>query len=139
MMYAAILSVADNRVAKYAEFETKKEANAHVAAHAERWPDAFVVKAPEGNVADWWVEGRTVTVQPPAPPRRMIRKSIVEQRLRAAGKMDAAFALLLKSGDAWTRWYSREHPDVYADDPESLALLEAIGADAETIMAPSLA
>lgn len=68
MGYIAIMKVEDNRVAKYAEFKTGEDAQAHIIAHAERWPDAFVVAKPSGNFADWWIDGKTLSVSP-APAR----------------------------------------------------------------------
>jgi len=135
MTYVAIMSVVENRVAKYAEFDTKAAASAHVSAHADRWPDAFVVKAPSEHVLEWWVEGQTVTVVVPEPPRRMVRKSLVQQRLIDADKMDDAYALLTTMPSAFARWFAPDRPEVYADDPDALALLAAIGADPEVIMA----
>jgi hypothetical protein len=71
-----------------------------------------------------------------APPRRMLRKSTVQQRLIDVGLMDAAHAALWADKAAYARWFVSDHPKVNADDPEALALLEAIGADPDVIMAP---
>ena len=68
--------------------------------------------------------------------RRKVRKDIVQQRLIDAGKMDAAYAALTTMPTEFARWFAPGHPEVYADDPDALALLAAIEADAETIMAP---
>jgi len=68
--------------------------------------------------------------------RRMVRKSLVKQRLIDLGLMDAAFAALVSQPVAFARWFDMDYPEVYADDPDALALLEAIGAIAEEIMAP---
>jgi hypothetical protein len=73
--------------------------------------------------------------EPPAP-RRQVQKALVEQRLIEAGLMDAAFAALSSSGVLFARWYSRISDSVFFDDPDALALLDAIGADPEVIMAP---
>lgn len=72
---------------------------------------------------------------PTARPKR--RKSTIQLRLIAAGKMEEAFALLTLNPVLFARWFSPdpEHYYVYADDPEALALLQAIKADAKTIMA----
>jgi len=72
----------------------------------------------------------------PPEPRRQVPKAIVEQRLIEAGLMDAAFAALSSSGVLFARWYSRISDAVFFDDPDALALLNAIGADADEIMAP---
>ena len=68
--------------------------------------------------------------------RRMVRKSVVQARLIAAGKMDAAYAALTSNSAYFARWFAPDQPEVYADDPDALTLLEAIGADAEAVMAP---
>ncbi len=68
--------------------------------------------------------------------RRKVRKSIVQARLIEAGKMDAAYTALMASPIYFARWFAPDHPEVYADDPDALMLLAAIGADPETIMAP---
>lgn len=72
----------------------------------------------------------------PIAARRMIRKSIVQQRLIGAGLMEAAYAALTSQPVAFARWFAPDHPEVYADDPDALALIAALGADAETVMAP---
>jgi CTP:molybdopterin cytidylyltransferase MocA len=68
--------------------------------------------------------------------RRKVRKSVVQARLIAAGKMDAAYAALTQMPAAFARWFAPDRPEVYADDPDALALLAAIGADPEEIMGP---
>lgn len=68
--------------------------------------------------------------------RRKIRKSVVQARLIEAGKMDAAYEALTKMPSAFARWFASDRPEVFADDPDAIALLQAIGADAKTIMAP---
>jgi hypothetical protein len=73
---------------------------------------------------------------PPAPPRRMIRKSLVQQRLIDAGLMDDAYAALMAHPASFARWFAPDHPRVYADDVDAIALLAAIGANAEVILAP---
>lgn len=68
--------------------------------------------------------------------RRKVLKSTVVARLIGAGKIDAAFAALQANKGAFARWFSPDHPAVYADDPDALALLAAIQADPAVIMAP---
>jgi len=71
-----------------------------------------------------------------AQNRRKVRKSVVKQRLIEAGLMDAAYALLTAQPVAFARWFDMDYPEVYFDDPDALALLDAIGAAPEVIMAP---
>lgn len=72
---------------------------------------------------------------PPPPPRRMVPKSTIVTRLNTAGKLSAASSAL--NADLYTRerWYAPDKPALYFDDPEALALLQAIGADPAVIMA----
>lgn len=67
--------------------------------------------------------------------RPMVRKSTVQARLIATGKMEAAYAALTSNPVYFARWFAPDHPEVYCDDPDALMLLAAIGADAEIIMA----
>lgn len=68
--------------------------------------------------------------------RRKIKKSVVSARLIEAGKMSAAFQVLNSNPTYFARWFVPDRPYVYADDPDALLLLRAIGADADVIMAP---
>jgi hypothetical protein len=72
----------------------------------------------------------------PEAPRRMVRKSLVQQRLIDAGLMDRAYLVLTSQPAAFARWFAPDHPEVYADDPDALAMLAAIGAVPAVIMAP---
>lgn len=67
--------------------------------------------------------------------RRKIRKSVVQARLIDAGLMDAAKAALESNSTYFARWFAPDQPEVYADDPDALALLAAIWADPEEVMA----
>lgn len=162
MTYAAIMSVADNRVAKFKEFETRKEANAHVAAFAEKWPDAFVTKAPAANVSDWWVDGKSVTVVPTVPPLALYQEAIsnhVNAAARARRYDDAvSLASYVNStipqwaaeATAFVAWRDAVWAYAYAEldkveagqrpvptVAEFLEELPAIGADVEAIRAPA--
>lgn len=79
-----------------------------------------------------WVQGWKLE----DAPRRMVRKSIITARLIEAGKMAAAYAALTSNPDNFARWIAADRPAIYADDPDALALLNAIGADVKTVMAP---
>lgn len=72
-------------------------------------------------------------LNPSAPPRLVLKRVIVD-RLYAAGKLEAARAAL-DAQPLYTRerWNSRD--SVYATDPDTIALLKAIGADADAILA----
>ena len=70
--------------------------------------------------------------------RRMVAKSAIVERLHnypGGEKLTAAQAALNANAYNRERWYAPDKPGVYADDPEVLALLTAIGVDPEIILA----
>jgi len=71
----------------------------------------------------------------PHPPKRTVLKSVIVARLIAAGLVAAARAALEADAAAWGRWVASDRPAVNCDDPDALALLAAIGADPDAIMA----
>jgi len=72
----------------------------------------------------------------PLPPRRMVPKSLVTQRVIDAGKIDQAMALLQMDWAKFARWVAPDQPAVYFDDPDTLAMLDVLELDPEGIMAP---
>lgn len=72
----------------------------------------------------------------PHPPKRQVLKSVIIARLIAAGKIGAAKAALDADASAYARWWAPDRPAINCDDPDALALLAAIDADAEGVMAP---
>ena len=71
----------------------------------------------------------------PHPPKRTVLKSVIVSRLIATEKIVAAKSALEADPAAWARWVAPDRPAINHDDPDALALLAAIGADAEAIMA----
>lgn len=70
----------------------------------------------------------------PKPQPRLVPKRVIIDRLYAAGKLEVAKAALdAQSLYTQERWNSRE--SIYATDPDTIALLTAIGADPEKILA----
>lgn len=65
---------------------------------------------------------------------RLVLKRVIVDRLYAAGKLAAARAAL-DAQPLYTRerWNSRDA--IYANDPDTIALLKAIGADVEATLA----
>lgn len=82
----------------------------------------------QGNAPDPYVA--------PEPPRRLVAKSLIVERLNAAGKLPLVKAALDANLYARERWYAADKPAVYVNDPEVLGLLTAIGADPDVILAP---
>jgi hypothetical protein len=84
------------------------------------------------------IDGRAVEsyeVEDIPAQRRLVRKSTITARLIAAGKMEAAHAALMASPINFARWIAADRPAIYFDDPDAIALLTAIEADVEAIMA----
>jgi hypothetical protein len=75
---------------------------------------------------------------PPPPedqPRSMVAKSVVQSRIIDAGKMADAKALLDANPVYFARWFAPDHPSVYCDDPDAMALVTALGLDPTVILA----
>ncbi|CAI2935005.1 hypothetical protein [Aminobacter niigataensis] len=72
------------------------------------------------------------------PVRRMVRKSTVQARMIEAGLMDAAYAAMTANAVLFARWFAPDQPNVYADDPDALAFLAALGADTAMVMAEDI-
>lgn len=71
--------------------------------------------------------------EPPPPPRRMIGKSVIISRLTDQQVADAIALLTPKQAE---RWRAPDKPEVYVDDPETVAIIQAVGANVEEVMAP---
>lgn len=75
---------------------------------------------------------------PPPVVRTLIRKSTLIRRCHEAGKLTAVMAILDHPSNAYAkaRWWAPDWPEVFADDPEMVAMLQAVGADVAVITAP---
>jgi hypothetical protein len=71
----------------------------------------------------------------PVAEREALPKSLIVRRLNEAGLLGAARSALDADLYARERWYAADRPVIYRDDPDALALLAAIGADADAVMA----
>lgn len=69
------------------------------------------------------------------PPYHRVRKSTVIFRLND-DQLAAASAALNSNLRLRERWYAPDQGYINADDPDSIALLEAIGVDPKVILAP---
>jgi hypothetical protein len=73
--YLAIVNTENNRVAKYMDFGTSQDANAHVSAYG-----GFVYdNAGNEPLGDLWIDGLTVTVVPPVDEYKAQKLSELEQ------------------------------------------------------------
>lgn len=90
MAFIAVMVVESNRLAKFAGFATRQEAQDHVAAFLDRFPAAFVVDAASvtGPLREWWIVGQTVTVVP-VPPTPEEQQAATDEAAKAAVKADA--------------------------------------------------
>jgi hypothetical protein len=75
---------------------------------------------------------------PPPVVRTLVRKSTVIRRCHEAGVLAAVMAILDHPSNAYAkaRWWAPDWPEVFADDPEMVAMLTAVGADVAVITAP---
>ena len=70
------------------------------------------------------------------PPRRIVRKSVVEARVdRYPGKLAEVMTILTSNWSLFVRWISHDYPEVYFDDPDTLYVLDLVGLDPAVIMA----
>ncbi len=67
--------------------------------------------------------------------RAKVLKSAVQARIIEAGKMPAAYAALTQNPVYFARWFAPDHPAVYCDDPDAVALVRALGLDPAVILA----
>lgn len=79
-------------------------------------------------------DSEVVAFLTPKPAPRLVLKRVIVDRLYADGKLEIARAAL-DAQPLYTRerWNSRD--SVYATDPDTIALLKAIGADPAVILA----
>lgn len=131
-------------VSSFAEFAAMT-ADELSAAQA-KWPAALWRRFDSGAVWRFDVDGTdaqraaaqalldAAEYEPDPVPRRLVQKSVIVDRLHAAGKLDAAFAAL-NGADLYTRQRWEARNAIYSDDPTALALLQAIGADPAVILA----
>ena len=69
-------------------------------------------------------------------PARRVRKSVITARVTTAGKIDAAMQTLMSRPALFARWVAPDRGEVNADDPETVAFLNALGLDPAAILAP---
>lgn len=67
----------------------------------------------------------------PPPPRRMVPKWLIVARLTDQQLEQAIGLMTVRQQE---RWRAAAFPDIYADDPEMVAILTYVGADAEHVL-----
>jgi hypothetical protein len=70
--------------------------------------------------------------------RPLIRKSTAIRRAHEAGILTNVMSILDMPQNAYAkaRWWAPDWPEVYCDDPEAVAVVQAAGGDPATILAP---
>lgn len=69
----------------------------------------------------------------PPPARRLIKKSIIHERVHATGKLGDVLAVLQSNPIYYARWFAPDWPEVYFDDEAMLAVLAGVGCTPEEI------
>lgn len=87
--------------------------------------------SPEVTAYKEWLSAGNVPEPAPQRPPLQIAKSLVLSRL-TDDQLDAALNLMTNRQKE--RWRSPDHAAVDIDDPELLAVLGAVGADAKTVL-----
>ena len=85
------------RVAKYQDFDTGKEADAHVEFIKDSFPNAFSVANPGGGFGDWLIDmvnGTMVIDHPPPVPSVPSRGEILADALDNAANDTARWAAM---------------------------------------------
>ncbi len=104
MDFIAIMAATpEGRVAKYADFTTRAEADAHVVAFAARWPEAFAIAIPAEPFSHWLIDmaAKTITIVPPPPPDfDAIDRATVDRLLLESGVMRAFGLMMFELGKA---------------------------------------
>lgn len=100
---AAVAWTADMRIAKYQDYDTEAEAEAHVAQVAAVFPQAFAAATPSDAWQDWLIDpvARTVAISPaPAPPKpppsdvEIVSRALLDKGTLTQAEIDAARAKL---------------------------------------------
>jgi len=69
----------------------------------------------------------------PSAPRRLIPKSVIQERVNDIGKLEAVLAALQSQAILYARWFAPDWPNVYYNDEAMLFLLDAVGCTPEEI------
>ena len=100
-----------------------------------QFPPNWFDLATSDDLSHWGIAVEEIQDPTPQVERRRVAKSVIVDRLYAAGKLDAARATL-DAADTYTRERWNTRVEIYADDPTAIALLQAIGANPNEILAP---
>lgn len=119
------IAYALDRLVPGAEYRGSTTANNRAAYDALVWLDARAKPSWDDVVANGEVPER----------RRYVPKYTILKRLQADGLLAQAFAAFDQlSREKRELWHAAQ--DIWSEDPDTLALLRAIGADPDVILAP---
>lgn len=93
--------------------------------------ELLVEGAPE-LVSGVWRETWTAEESEDAP-RRLIPKSIIQERVNDIGKLELVLTALESQAILYARWFAPDWPNVYYNDGAMLFLLGAVGCTSEEI------
>lgn len=103
MFIAVVDWTAETRIAKYLDFETEAEAQAHVTRVKASYPNAFVAPSPGGGFADWLVGAGTLSYSPPPEPppvkllptdAEVVTRALMDKATLTQADLDTARAAL---------------------------------------------
>ncbi len=100
MQFIAIMAAEPNgRIAKVQAFETKADADAHVALFDDRYPDAFTAPEPAAPDGHWLVdiEAKTIAIVPPPPPEPRATGAQMIDEAERRNKLHGLLAMLTSS------------------------------------------
>lgn len=133
--FISIIAVDGDRVAKYQDFDTQAEAEAHTAEYS----GLFAAASPTGNITHYKVvSGALVLDPPPAPPPDPLTKLTISDRFTDA-EIDIVSAL---SGGtmAKKRFYRAwlDATEIQPDDPRVVGAFKSLFGDARAaaLLAP---
>lgn len=100
------------------------------------------VKTDNNQVKAGWVFKNGSFQEPDVPVapvvNRTVRKSVVMARVTAAGKIAQGYAALQANPSLFGRWFAPDRPVVNSADPDTIAFLEALGLNAQDMLAPDI-
>jgi hypothetical protein len=101
--------------------------------------EAGAVAISQRDAPDVWAamlaKGGVGAYAAPAMPPRKVLKSVIVTRLIAAGKIAQAVTAIQAAPDLFARWTAADKDDVNYNDADTIAFLQAIGADPAVILA----
>lgn len=87
----------------------------------------------EANLWDVLLQQAPQCLPDDQQPRRKVAKSLIISRVTDEQLAAAIGLMTLRQQE---RWRAPDQPEVYFDDPETVAVLTAVGADTDAVLAP---